>query len=97
MSKIARLQTQIEALQLELARVSSLPEDDFDNHAVIMFEKQYVGQGRSYTYVALKAGAKWYMTGRNRGLFAMTWEELTDFIGDFDAADVWYATEWERV
>lgn len=95
--RIDRLQSQIDSLQRELARISSLPEDDFEDHAVIMFEKKFGGSPAVYTYVALKAGRRWHLTGKAGNVGPKTWDELCEFIGDFDLADVWYATEWERV
>jgi hypothetical protein len=99
MGKIERIQAQIDALQSELAKVAAQPVDDFENHAVIMFHRTLPGRlARELTYAALKVGSRWYLTGKAGERFnPMSWELLCDFIGDFDQADVWYATQWEQV
>lgn len=97
--RVDRIQAQIDALQRELAKAALVPEDDFENLAVIFFEKRFGGSSRTYHYVALKIGSMWFLTGKSHGpgSYPKTWDTLCEFIGDFDKANVYYATEWERV
>lgn len=51
--------------------------------SVLRWERVFPGRGSSgnvYTYVALRAGDKWYVTGRSSNI--MSWDELADKIGD---------------
>lgn len=49
--------------------------------AVLKWEKAFdTPKGASYTYVALRAGGKWYLTGRRTA--GVTWSELVELIGN---------------
>lgn len=48
--------------------------------SVLRFEKTYSEGGRAYTYVAVRVGKTWYLTGSRAG--AMSWDDLTECIGD---------------
>ena len=88
--RIARLQEQLDYLE-------SLPEDDFDNGAVISFTKKFRGNVE-YTYVALKAGNRWWLSGtRQAGVHS--WDELIRFIAhdEIEMPDIFYVTEWETL
>lgn len=103
------IQRQIRALSLELARIEAQPNDDFDNGAVITFVKTFSAQDEytrrtrggahgPFTYAAVKAGGKWYVTGGS-GPQRATWTTLWDFIGkdELDAPVVHFVSEWTEL
>lgn len=64
-------------LEARLARYASLPQDDYDNGAVVVFEKKFNKTGIVYTYACVKGGGYWFVSGdTNR----RTWEGLLDHI-----------------
>lgn len=82
------------ALEAEQAQIDRYGEDIYDEGDVIKFMKSFkvIRRGapgftsgfestRDFTYVALKANGKWFMTGRrdNEGK-GMTWDELVEFM-----------------
>lgn len=74
---IARRLDEVAALEAALLRYESLPKDDFDNGAVVVFEKKFNSKGITYTYACVKGGGYWFVSGdTNR----RTWESLLDYI-----------------
>jgi hypothetical protein len=55
------------------AIIAAFGDDGFQDGAVVTWVKTFEQEGKKYTYVALKGGEQWYVTGKAR---AMTWEEL---------------------
>jgi len=87
------LQADIERKEAELSRLLSLPEDTFDEGAVLCFEKQFaLPDGRKYSYMFQKAGGAWYSSGPRRpGPYR--WEELLDFLNE-GVTKVWEVQTW---
>lgn len=88
---IGRLAAQVDALQKEIARLASLPEDNYESGAVVRFTHTFGAtfdsDGRSYDYAAIKAIGKWYPTGGAGSATgtprkSMTWEDLLGFADD---------------
>lgn len=94
MSKVARIEAQIQALEAERLRLLTQPEDIYQDGDVVWFTKQFGVGGTTYTYAAVKVRNRWYVTQRRSGLDRLTWDTLLEFVGD---GELWAATEWERV
>jgi hypothetical protein len=60
----------------KLKVLATYGDDVYNDSDVIRFRKCFVEGGDSYTYVAIKAGGRWYTTGRT-GPYRATWTELT--------------------
>lgn len=96
MSSKDQIKARITSLELELARLESLPVEpivDNGEPSVIWFEKSFVGP-KTYTYAAVLAGdGLWYATGPSapRGL---TWSNLVEWIGE---TTIWWATSYEAL
>lgn len=80
-SRRAEVAARIQALQAELVRLESVP-DQPSLGSVVKFTRTFAG-GRSYTYAAIKAtvgGTGWYRTGSDPegGVCRVSWEALVD-------------------
>jgi hypothetical protein len=63
--------------------------------AVLRFERQFARDGRSYSYVALRApNGAWYLTGQSLDNTTPTWTELRDLIGN-EACEM--AMSWNEI
>jgi hypothetical protein len=65
------------------AALVALGDDDYPEHTVVRFTKTFLRRNPAvYTYAAIKADDRWYLTGRvgyrhERGL---TWDEFTEWL-----------------
>lgn len=92
-----RLERQMEQLTLELAKVESLPADDYQVGDVLMFERRFPGNpGKPFTYVAVKAPTGWYFSGKS-STTAYSWERVLDIIASDQVDKVYVCTEWTEV
>ena len=89
-----RLQARIEKL---LDRPQEPATDDPDGANVVWFKVKFPGS-RNYTYAAVQAGGRWYLTGGQGGT-GRTWEQLLDYFEDRNAeiGDIWQAASWDEV
>ncbi len=74
-SRLAAVEDEIARLQEKAAKLAAIPQDDYPNQAVVIFEKQFTAGSMTYTYVALKAGGYWYITGDG---LRRSWDSLVD-------------------
>lgn len=71
--QLKRLTSLCEGLSKDIAK-GELPDDPFKDGEVIKFEHRFNrGDWQTYTYVCLKVGDSWYITGRNG---CVTWGNL---------------------
>lgn len=47
--------------------------------SVVRFQVTYAGDPKTYSFAAIKASGKWYITGR-RGTVGRTWNDLLDLL-----------------
>jgi hypothetical protein len=94
--KISLLDQQIETLAERRAMLASRPEDDFEDGAIVAFDKQFNNEdGPKYAYIAVKGGAKWWVSGRYHE--SLSWDGLMD-LAESDGGTVdglWYVTAME--
>lgn len=101
MERAEALRNQALRLLDEAARLDALPKDDFEHGDVIMWQRRFGTKAPSwanniaYTYVAVKIGVSWYMTGANRNL-RHTWDDLVRDHLSY-AEGIWYVTEWTEL
>ena len=91
--------SQLKALQAEMARYDRFPDEPGDG-TVWSFVKKFrdpndITEMRDYTYLTLRAGNRWYMTGQNKhAMVGISYDNLIEFIGD---AEVFTWTKGEKV
>jgi hypothetical protein len=100
MAGIARMRNELEAMLGKLAGMVAVVErfgGEPADGTVIKFEHEFDTMGRSgetvYTYVAIRAGNRWYVSGRPLTGRAVKWSELLEFIGNGRA---WIAETWRE-
>jgi len=94
---ISILDRRIERLQEQRDRLAFYGEDIYDSDDVVMFKRSFNNGGTIYTYVALKAGRRWFITGRDGGS-TFTWHELILHMSNSGTIhEVWVVTAWEEV
>ena len=75
-----QLQASLAALAAQLDRLDTYPEQDpYRDGQAVRFKWQSPTSGRAFTYLALRAGGKWYTTGRESHL-ARPWSSLVDWL-----------------
>jgi hypothetical protein len=102
--RIAELQSERDRLETEIDKLIELGDDVYPDDSVLLFRKHYAPprmnrQGRpihsNYTYVALKAGGFWWLTG-SAGAQRKTWDELVRFLTN-NVTELWEAREWVKI
>jgi hypothetical protein len=104
------LRRQMDVLAAELARVESLPKDDWPVGTVIAFDKTFGGLKGStvYRYTAVKYADSyrdlpgyWSLTGRDGNHVRLSWEQVLDFVSERENSKtmpvIWRATHFEEV
>jgi hypothetical protein len=90
------LEVQLERAAAELFRLEQLPTDDFEDGAILRFDKRFGGPTSfAYSYVFLKCSGAWYGTGPKQRN-PQRWEELLEFISS-GVDEVWMVTDFELV
>jgi hypothetical protein len=70
--------------------------DDWPNGAVISWDRVFVNGGRRYTYVALKAGNRWFVTGK-QGNQCLSMSDLVERHLQYAEDGVWQVSGWEEI
>lgn len=79
----------------EIEKLGVLGEDVYEDDNVLSIKYNH-GGGTDYTYIALKAGGKWYLSGyQNQG--PMSWDKMLEFFTHGEIIGMWVVTSWERV
>lgn len=74
-NRLAAVEDEIARLQQKAAKLAAVPQDDYPAGAIVVFEKKFTANSITYTYVALKAGGYWYLTGDG---LRRSWDSLMD-------------------
>lgn len=74
----SKLRQAIASLADQLAEVEKFGEDEYKNGTVLTFKLKYAESPRWFTYAAVKADGRWWLTGRHSTPF--TWSGLVDFL-----------------
>lgn len=85
-----QLERQLAAITDQLDRLDSFPpEDPYRDGQALRFKWQSPTSGRLFTYVTLRAGGKWYTTGRE-SLYARPWPTLVEWLltGNVDSMEI---------
>lgn len=89
---------QLEIITNELDRIDSMPEDDFEGEAVVIWFKKRFGGPHSdeYTYAFVRfADGSWAGTGPRAPKY-YSWDELMSWVSE-GVDEIWFATEWEQI
>lgn len=97
-AKVQMYERNTEAARAELERVLMRPVDDFEEGSIVTFQKGF-GRSYMYTYCAIKAGGKWWMSGLKRPTAGTSWDVLLDFIesSETEMPIIRYMTEWKEL
>lgn len=79
---------------------ASITADPFEDGAVIRWdwypENQFTRAFQTkYTWAALRAGGRWYVTGQNPRV--LDYEDLVELLSRDSSGNVQVATEWEGI
>jgi hypothetical protein len=77
--------------KMDVVAAYQYAENTYEDGAVVRFTKRWTDvelragrvrerASREYTYVALKAGDRWYVTGKPHGGKSLTWEEFVTWL-----------------
>lgn len=82
--RLASLEREADRLR---ARLDAYGDDVYDVGAVLVWDKQFAGSAKTYSYAAIKTTPlSWYITGRNAAS-PLSWDQLIDCIVD-EAAEL---------
>lgn len=102
--KIAFLEARLAQAYEEEAKKEAVSkwasDDDWPEETVILFKRKFKGNGHEYTYAALKAGDRWYVTGRSQSGYRVTlWDLAWSFLAPAmeETGEVWVASEWRPI
>lgn len=76
-TRVEQLREEIEDASQKLAYYESVPQDDYENGAILVAYKKFNETGIRYTYSLLKAANFWYVTGQSS---RFTWDGLVDYL-----------------
>lgn len=89
-AELAKVQAKID--RLEHGRLGKEPA----NGTVFKVERRFDAAGKGYSYAAVRADGKWYITGtRGDAVKAMDWEEFKRWVGKYSR--VWSMTVREEL
>lgn len=94
MNRTEVITAELARLQDELATRSKFGEDYYVEGTVLKFKADYNGD-KSYTFAAIKAADKWYLTGRES--MAYSWSQLVDFFISTHTTKVWGMAKAQRI
>jgi len=79
--EIQRHREKLERAKALREQLAGVPDTDpFPDGMVLVFDARYLPDGPTYSYAALRAAGKWYMTGgRAVQGHGLTWAELVDW------------------
>lgn len=94
-------QTPFKKLRKDLGR--AINQDPFKDGTVIRWDwtpnysDAFIASGgaRKYTWVALRAGGRWYVTGQNERV--LDYEGLVELLARDSSSNVEVATAWESI
>lgn len=101
MSTVNRLLAQKELLDKQLEKALARPVEptpDEDGANVVWFQVSYPNSPVTYTYAAVQARGKWWLTGQDAST-GRTWEQLLDWLDNKNAelVSMWHAASWEQI
>jgi hypothetical protein len=88
---------QIHRLEAELAELDRFGEDVFPDQTVLIFGCKFPQTVTVYTYVALKASGRWYVTGTGTSSMIKSWNDLVVWWKDHLATEIREVTETKEV
>jgi hypothetical protein len=104
-SRTRLLERRIENLLAELDETTALEErfgsnDDYPDECVLTWKRQFptnFGARAAYTYVALKVGGRWFITG-SQARATYTFDQLVETHLQYALdGEVFYVTEWNAI
>lgn len=78
--RIKSLQEVVKLVGVMLDDIDSWPSEPENDGAVVTFSRKFTPRGQIYSYAAIRAVGKWYVTGSSTEPF--TWDELMDWMGE---------------
>ncbi len=85
-----RLARDLEEVEAKLDLAHGFGDDEYEEHAVIRFDKTLGYTHATYAYAAIKCKGYWYISGPVGGGKAFTWEELIAWLlGGTPTRELW--------
>jgi hypothetical protein len=82
MNRTEIIEKRIADLEREAAELKRFGPDIYEDGEVLVFSTRFgkaKGEGTKYSFAALKAGGRWYLTGPMYGGRAYSWDDLVSF------------------
>jgi hypothetical protein len=89
------IEREMDRLRRQRDRLEYLGEDNFEEGAVIQFDKKFQNGQTEYSYVAVKAAGLWWLSGRET--YGMSWESLCEMYLSRGVDKVWVVKEFEEI
>jgi hypothetical protein len=107
-SRRETLERMLASAQHELEKIAARPAepgwDEALGNPVVRFDVAFrdAEVGRIYSYAAIRCGEFWYVTQAGRGVQAMTWDALMDWLESERAnrrlvGDIWLVSAYEAL
>lgn len=98
--RLRQLDNERRRVEDEIASLTELGDDVYPDDSVLLFRKHFGWNDdgddrRLFTYVALKAADRWWLTGRD-GTQKQSWNELVRFLST-GVTELWEASAWKRI
>lgn len=94
-ARAERLAREQDEVNQRLRFIERIGDDTYEDGAVISFDKTHDSNGFTYTYIALKTPAGWYVTGAGAGGVAHPWERIVEFMQNRSTVEhVWLVTDY---
>ena len=90
------VRSRIEALENELAELQRFGEDIYENGEVLIFSGSF-NSGTNYSYAALKADGRWFLTGSRNENQYLSWDSLISFWRRANVDKIRVVTKTRRV
>jgi hypothetical protein len=93
-ARITAAERVIARAEAEIAKILSRPDEpitDEDGAVVLWFRRRFDRTSQMYTYGAVKAGNRWYLTG-SAAPQALTWDKFLDWLDDDLVGTLWVSS-----
>lgn len=95
-SKRTALEGQLDRILTEIDKLTIIGDDVYEDDTVLLIKYRHTPSSDEYSYVALKVGGRWYVTGyQNEG--PRSWDRLIEFFHHGEITEMWQVTEWSQL
>lgn len=96
--RLSRIDSEREEISTRLDLIHKFGTDEYEEGAVIRFDKVLGHDNHSYSYCAIKCGGNWYTSGPVRGGTPRTWDDLIGWLASgVPCMEIWLVTDYVEV